>query len=259
MAKARSTTSKPRAKAKSKPKPKPKPRVTAKPKPKAEPKVNPAKGQSLKIALPGRIYQRGTRWWWCTELPGDDKPKARPLKAKGDKAATEDRKQAEEIAFEMWEQAVRDIAQRQVRSDAEQKVARLKAQFLEKIRDFTQVIERTTAKLEAEKQARIEAEAKLQGLPAVQLSPATVEAEPEPQNIVNEPEPVETSVEPEPQDMALTPVQTASCQCCDTGEIPITDLTQIDSGQFLCPDCLAALRMEVQFIEPPERVECRMK
>lgn len=223
-----------------------------------KPKASQTKGQPLKVTLPGRIYQRGTRWWWCTELPGDDKPKARPLKAQGDKAATENRQRAEEIAFEMWEQAVRDMAQRQVKTEADQKVAKLKAQFLEKVRDFTQVIERTGAKVEAEKQARIEAEAKLERL-AAQPTPMDIVIEPRPVEVSVEPEPLQVPVEPKRPEPTLKPVQTASCQCCNAGDIPITDLTQIDSGQFLCPDCLAALRMEAQSVEPPELAECRSR
>ena len=162
--------------------------------------------------------------------------------------------------MELWEQAVRDIAQRQVKTDADQKVAKLKAQLLEKVRDYTQVIERTMAKLEAEKQARVEAEAKLEQLTA----------QPNPMDIVIEPKPVEVATEPEPQPVQIVseppqrqpmpkPVQTASCQCCHAGEVPITDLTQIDSGQFLCPDCLAALRMEAEAVEPPEPAACRSR
>lgn len=204
-----------------------------------ESKSREAKGQPLKITLPGRIYQRGTRWWWCTELPGDDKPKARPLKARGDRAATEDRARAEQIAFEMWEQAVADLAQRQVRIEADQKVAKLKAQFLEKIRDFSQVIERTTAKAEAEAKARAEAEARLKDIIAAAGNP-------------------DFAPIPQPQELAMHPVETASCECCRGMDIPVSDLTPIDSGQLLCPDCLAALKMEAECLESPAQTRCHV-
>jgi len=221
-----------------------------------KPKASQAKGQPLKITLPGRIYQRGARWWWCTELPGEDKPRARALKAKGDRAATEDRKRAEEIALEMWEQAVWDMAQRQVKAEADQKVAKLKAQFLEKIRDFTQVIEQTKAKAQAEAQARMEAEAKLKELTA-QPKPAEIAFEPQPVEIPTVPKSLEITPVSEPQDMTMNPVETATCECCNAADIPVPDLKQIDSGQLLCPNCLAALKMEVQAIDTPKPTGCR--
>ena len=36
--------------------------------------------------------------------------------------------------------------------------------------------------------------------------------------------------------------KTATCQCCDTEGIEMSIMTKIDSGQFLCPQCLTDLR-----------------
>ena len=56
-----------------------------------------------KTELPGSIYKNKNRWWWKVRLPGEDKPKSRPLKAVGTRFATSDRNVAEEVARQMWE------------------------------------------------------------------------------------------------------------------------------------------------------------
>lgn len=117
--------------------------------------------QVLRISPPGVLYQRAGRWWWRVQLPGEDKAKARPLKAEGAKAATEDRAAAEGLAFEMWERAVAENAARQTKLESTEKIERLKAQFLDKVRHFTEIVETANAKIEEEAQARAEAEAKL--------------------------------------------------------------------------------------------------
>jgi len=43
--------------------------------------------------------------------------------------------------------------------------------------------------------------------------------------------------------------QTGICECCGALEIPVSNLATIDSGQRLCPDCLAALRADITRIE----------
>lgn len=51
-----------------------------------------------KNSLPGTIYARNGRYWWKVQLPGEDKPIARPLKNIGAKFATTDRLAAIECA-----------------------------------------------------------------------------------------------------------------------------------------------------------------
>lgn len=165
-------------------------------------------GQTLKVTLPGKAYQRGNRWWWCVKLPGEQKAKARPLRAKQAKAAVADRKAAEEVALEMWEQAIRGQTEEQVRAENSQTVARLKAQFLDQVRHFSEIVENTKAKAEAEARARAEAEAKLKRI----------------------------------TEGAAVP--TRPCECCGAAGIPVPKLRRIDSGQLLCPGCLAALRAD---------------
>ena len=166
-------------------------------------------GHPLKVTLPGRLLRRGSRWWWEVRLPGEDSVRTRPLKSGGAKTATGDRKTAEKIAFEMWEQAITAAAERRVKEEADQRIARLKAQFLEKVHSYSQVVESATAKAELEARARVEAEAKL-------------------------------------RKAASGVVRTMACECCGTRNTPITDMKRIDSGQFLCLHCLTALRAEAE-------------
>lgn len=125
------------------------------------PSTPPEPGPAPGAPLPGEFYQRADRWWWRVKLPGESKAKARPLKPPGAKAAAEDRPSAEKIAFEMWEHALQDDAARQIRLESTEKIERLKAQFLDKVRHFTELVETANARIEAEAKARAEAETKL--------------------------------------------------------------------------------------------------
>ena len=161
----------------------------------------------IKIALPGRMQRRGSRWWWEVQLPGEDRARTRPLRLPDAKTATDDRKVAEKIAFEMWEQALREAAERRIRAEADEKISRLKAQFIEKVQSFTQIVEDATAKAEAETRARAELEARL-------------------------------------KQVASSTAKTRACECCGAANTPPADMTRISSGQWLCPDCITALRAE---------------
>ncbi len=185
-------------------------RSTAKSTPTKSPR-QPTQKQTLQVPLPGMLYQRGDRWWWNVKLPGEDQPKARPLKPDGTDAATDDLGVAQRVALAMWEGTLTEVAERRARAEADQTVAKLKAQFLGKVRDFSQVVETTRTKLEAETQARVEAEAKLQTLTSRAM-------------------------------------ETTVCECCGAAGIPMASVRRIDSGQLLCPACLAALRAEVKRI-----------
>ncbi len=165
-------------------------------------------GQPPKVTLPGTLYQRGDRWWWSVKLPGEDKAKARPLKEKGAKAAVQDLATAEALALALWEQSIREQAALQIQVESSQKIAALKAQFLEQVRHFTEVVQSATAKAEVETQARAEAEARLRQISAP-VAPAT-----------------------------------GVCDCCGSPGMPAPELQRIDSGQRLCPRCLAALRAD---------------
>ncbi|MFZ9033926.1 MAG: hypothetical protein ACO21J_08240, partial [Anaerohalosphaeraceae bacterium] len=51
--------------------------------------------------LPGTIYLNKNRYWWKVQLPGEDKPKARPLKPIGSRYATTDYAVAVECARQL--------------------------------------------------------------------------------------------------------------------------------------------------------------
>ncbi|MCL5280722.1 MAG: hypothetical protein M1376_12540 [Planctomycetes bacterium] len=204
--------------------------------------------ESLTIPLPGEFYQRADRWWWRVKLPGEDKAKARPLKLDGDKAAADDRETAARIAFEMWEHAIQENALRQIRWESTEKIERLKAQFLDKVRHFTELVETANAKIEAEAKARAGAEAKLaQMTQGGQASTPKVEAEEQPalQDEVQPGEPESTAPA-----VADPPLEVGVCECCEASGIALASLKRIDSGQLLCPHCLAALRADAVRIEP---------
>ena len=259
---------------------------------------NPA-GSGPRAPLPGELYQRADRWWWRVKLPGEDKAKARPLKLNGEKAAAEDRETAEKIAFEMWEHAVEENAARQIKLESTEKIERLKAQFLDKVRHFTELVETANAKIDAEAVARAEAEAKLaqmaqaEGPPtedarrettpsasnpplAVPSPSAAAQASSPWERVHVSPEQVErderavvsrqvapgNNGEPTPGPSATgnavaagidpqTPLETGVCECCGAAGIAMACLKRIDSGQSLCPRCLAALRADAARIESP--------
>lgn len=175
--------------------------------------------EGFRVTLPGKAYRRGNRWWWRVKLPGEDKARARALKAEGVKAATSDEAEAERIAFEMWEQAVWEQAQKKARIESSETIERLKAQFLDKVRHFTGIVQDATSKAEAEGQARAEAEARLEEL------------------------------------TRHTQVKTQACECCGATDIPAVTLQRIDSGQLLCPACMAALHHDGARAEASDFIE----
>jgi hypothetical protein len=51
----------------------------------------------------GTIYLNNGRYWWKVRLPGQKKPSYIPLKPKGSKFATKDKKLAENMASDIWQ------------------------------------------------------------------------------------------------------------------------------------------------------------
>jgi hypothetical protein len=214
-------------------------------------------GQAPRVLRPGELYQRTGRWWWRVKLPGEDQEKARPLKPDGEEATNGDRRSAESLAFEMWEQAVAENAVRQIQRDSTDKIERLKAQFLDKVRHFTELVETANARIEAEAAARAEAEAKLAQIQAEKLvergtvarlvtsdvgRPATPAAQP-PDNPAAPSPPATGAVVA--QTTAPPPLETGACDSCGATGIALTCLKRIESGQSLCPRCLAAFQADI--------------
>jgi hypothetical protein len=213
--------------------------------------------QCSKVTLPGEMYQRVGRWWWRVQLPGENRTKARPLKPAGARAAARDRDIAEKAALEMWERAITQGGARQITLECTQKVERLKAQFLDKVRHLTEIVEAATAKAQAEAQARAEAETRL-GAMIQTLEQKAQDAGRNGGSAPSGRQPsCETDVPPQPQTAWVeTPSQgripqsqTGICACCGASEVPAIHLKRIDSGQLLCPDCLNALRLDISRIE----------
>lgn len=60
----------------------------------------------MNAKLSGSIYLNKNRYWWKVRLPGKQKTKAYPLRPVGAKFATNDRAVAEEVAKQLWQDAI---------------------------------------------------------------------------------------------------------------------------------------------------------
>ena len=190
--------------------------------------------KSFKASLPGSLYRKNNRWWWRVKLPGETRVKARGLKPKGVQFATTELEEAEELARAMWESAIRSEVEAEarakagekaksaaeemaaVKAEADETVARLKSGFMDtvanakaryeaKIRQCDEVVAKAEERAKTEAEARMQAEAKL-------------------------------------QEFVGAAKKTGQCECCGKDGVPEEELSTIDSGQRLCPDCLAMLR-----------------
>jgi hypothetical protein len=234
--------------------------------------------ETPRAALPGELYQQAHQWWWRVKLPGEDKAKARPLESEGAKPVADSREDAEKIALEVWERAVQENAVRQFKMESTEKIERLKAQFLDKVRHFTEMVETANARLQAEEKARAEAEAKLAQMvqttgpktqdrgqaaegtrPPVLTPPDAIAPLPAPAQVSSRITPIVNS-EPQlkppalanaiaPDAPATLPLETGACECCGATGIARACLTHIDSGQSLCPRCLTALQADAARID----------
>jgi hypothetical protein len=164
--------------------------------------------ESPRATLPGRLYRKRGRWWWKVQLPGEKSTRGRALKPQGSKRATTDRQLADEIVLTLWQEAIQAQAEALVRAEQTVRIQRLRRHFRQKIKALQDVIESAEARAEAETAERAKLEVKLNGL-WNQLT------------------------------------QTTSCDCCGRS-VPQSELLLIDSGQRLCPGCLADLRRAAQ-------------
>lgn len=203
----------------------------------------PTEGQ---VTLPGELHQEAGHWWWRTKLPGEDRERVRPLRVPGTDEIACDWDTAEKIAVEMWGQAAARHGARDVTIECEQKVERLKAQFLDKVRQLTEIVESANARAQAEAKTRVEIEERLNARIQAEDQQATTlcwQAQPPASLRSSEP----TTPIPMKND-DKTP-QTGICECCGVLEVPVSDLEAIDSGQLLCPDCITALRTDISRTE----------
>ena len=160
--------------------------------------------ESPQVKLPGRIFRRRGRWWWKVQLPCETSPRDRALKPEGSRCATSDRRLAEEIAFAMWQEALRAEAEAKVKVEHAVRTQRLRLHFRERLNALRDVIDSAEARAEAEAAARAKLQSKL-------------------------------------NDLRDQSPQAAPCECCGS-RVPADQLQRIDSGQRLCPGCLDMLR-----------------
>ena len=90
--------------------------------------------------LPGNMYRKNKRWWWKVKLPGEDRTRARALKAAGAQFAATSRKVAEQVAREMWELAIEAQTEARFKAKAKEKnkchaeaMAKVKAEAAEAV------------------------------------------------------------------------------------------------------------------------------
>jgi len=174
--------------------------------------------ESPQVKLPGRMFRKKTRWWWHVQLPGEKAPRSRALKPPESRVATTDRRAAQEIALALWQDAIRAEAAARVKEREATKAQQLRAKLRESTKALTQLMDSTKAQAKAEATARAQLEAELKTL------------------------------------KRKVP-KTAACHCCG-GAVPQGALQRIDSGQRLCPTCLAAFRKEEQREEAKRRFLC---
>ncbi len=232
--------------------------------------------KSFKATLPGSLYEKNNRWWWKVKLPGEIRVKARCLKPKGARFATADRDEAEKVAREMWESAIRAEVQAQVQASAREKdrafseemakvkaeaaetvarmksevvgmIARAKAECEERLRLCNEAVARAEgrAKVEAEKGAQAEKRAMAESQNRAQAEERLM-VESQKMARAEEKATVESQKRAEAEarlEEVLSGIKrTGACDCCGKAEIPEGELSRIDSGQLLCSDCLKALR-----------------
>jgi hypothetical protein len=218
--------------------------------------------KSFKVTLPGSLYEKNSRWWWKVKLPGETRVKARGLKPKGARFATADRDEAEKVAREMWESAIRAEVQAQVQARAGEKarasseemakvkaeaaetvarmksevvamIARAKAECEERLRLCNEAVAGAQARVRGESEKRAQAEERLM-VESDKRAAAEEKAMAESQK--------RAEAEAKLEEALSSAKKTAACDCCGKAEIPENELSRIDSGQLLCSDCLRALR-----------------
>jgi len=160
--------------------------------------------QSPHVRLPGRMFRRRGRWWWKVQLPGQAAPRSRALRPEGSRYATSDRQLAEEIAFGIWQEAVRAQTEAKVKLEHAAQTQRLKLRYRKRMNALKDVIDGAEARAEAETAARARLQAKL-------------------------------------DDLRHQAPPTTPCECCGS-RVPDDQLQRIDSGQRLCASCLDMLR-----------------
>jgi hypothetical protein len=175
--------------------------------------------ESPQIRLPGKMHRKRGRWWWKVRLPGEKTSRSRALRPQGRRLATTDRQLAQEIAFNLWQKAVRAEAEAAVKAEQATRTLRLKRHFRQKVKTLADEVTWAEARAKVETTARAKLQATLDGLTSARPP------------------------EPKPPARPMTP-----CECCGR-DVSQDQLQRIDSGQRLCPQCLDELRRAAR--QPP--------
>jgi ribosomal protein L37AE/L43A len=163
---------------------------------------------SPQVKLPGTMYRKRGRWWWKVRLPGETSSRRRALRPQGSRCATTEQSRAQEIAFGMWQEAVRAEARAAVEAELATRMKRLRIQCRDRTRKLKDGIEKAEAKAEE----------------------AMVEKE---------------RLDAELHSLSEQMVRAVPCECCDR-PVPEIELQRIDSGQWLCRSCLDGLHKAAQ-------------
>ena len=228
-----------------------------------------------KVALPGQMYQKKSRWWWKVRLPDERRVRARALRPEGSRFGAKTRKVAEEVACEMWRLAIETAGEArgraELKAESERKIARARAECREKISTSESALAEAERKLEVERNLRIEAEEVARSgaealervadrarhetkvrveaeqraameIQARALAEARLKAKRELRAEDEERTYCEThaggKVVAAPSTLARGSGRTAQCEGCGRDGVPEEGLCRIESGQVVCSDCM---------------------
>lgn len=203
--------------------------------------------QSRKVALPGSMFERAGQWWWQVRLPGEDAVQTHLVRTPDDGTAVCNPEIAEKAAVQMWEQALVRETTARILFDCTQRVERFKTHFLDELDRLTKMVESATAKARAEADARAEIESKLNaiiqaaGLEAGDVGHKATATSPEGWNLPADLRAAASG--PAATEGNQTRAEVGPCECCGRTDLPAMNFKQIDSGQWLCPDCLHTLQV----------------
>jgi hypothetical protein len=213
------------------------------------------KTETARVTLPGRMFRKAGRWWWNVQLPGEDRCRARALRAPEDRTATSDRRIAEEAAIRLWQDALRCEAQAEIRAE-------LRTQSEQKSRAYQFLIDQMTevprlsyrqAPWTAPSTFQVQVVSDTDSTVSKPIEKLTCRQAP-PQSRVaclRDPRPeVDTSFDlMDILSRGSTAQERQGCECCGSKDFFDEYLQTVENGQQLCPRCVQAMRDDT-FVVP---------
>jgi len=189
----------------------------------------------FKVQLPGTFFCRNQRWWWRVRLPGENRVRSRSLRPDGARCGTKNRKTAEALAFDLWQQALVAETEARIRLEA-------RHQSQEKAKAYADLLDRLNTRAE-----RLLARQTEKPKPKRVSQRRSKSAKKTPQNSSKREEPVlgplsDFMLDYQDIDLPTSIVVCARCDCCATPFVPEVELSHIESGQNLCSKCMYYLR-----------------